>query len=67
MERTADDIHFFEVDRNFRSFEIIQGAYLFKHRQILIGLTGLNPYRSKQPEIEWQFGVPDWGRGPCRN
>ena len=27
----------------------------------MIGLTGLNPYLPKQPEIEWQFGVPFWG------
>lgn len=29
----------------------------------IIGFTGLNPYLPKQPELEWQFGVPYWGKG----
>ena len=23
----------------------------------------MNPYLPKQPELEWQFGVPFWGHG----
>ncbi len=29
----------------------------------LIGYTGLNPYLPRQPELEWQLGVPYWGKG----
>lgn len=51
------------LDQNFRSLEAFHGACVLKDSQVLIGLTGLNPYLPKQPEIEWQFGVPFWGKG----
>lgn len=60
LERTREYIQFM-LDQNFRSLESFHGACVLKGSQVLIGLTGLNPYLPKQPEIEWQFGVPFWG------
>ena len=34
-----------------------------KDSGVIIGLTGLNPYLPNEPELEWQFGVPHWGKG----
>ena len=34
-----------------------------KSNNSIIGLTGLNPYLPKQPELEWQFGVNFGGNG----
>jgi RimJ/RimL family protein N-acetyltransferase len=62
MERATQYIHFM-LDQNFRSLEAFHGACVLKDSQVLIGFTGLNPYLPKQPEIEWQFGVPFWGNG----
>lgn len=62
LERTNECIHFM-LDQNFRSLEAFHGACVVKDSQVLIGLTGLNPYLPKQPEIEWQFGVSFWGQG----
>lgn len=62
LERTREYIQFM-LDQNFRSLESFHGACVLKDSQVLIGLTGLNPYLPKQPEIEWQFGVPFWGNG----
>lgn len=60
LERTREYIQFM-LDQNFRSLESFHAACVLKDSQVLIGLTGLNPYLPKQPEIEWQFGVPFWG------
>lgn len=49
--------------RDFRTLEVFHGACVRKADGAIVGLTGLNPYLPKQPEIEWQFGVPFWGRG----
>ncbi|HEX2978956.1 MAG TPA: GNAT family N-acetyltransferase [Anaerolineaceae bacterium] len=49
--------------KNFRTLDLFHGACILKASQTLIGFTGLNPYLPKQPEIEWQFGVPFWGKG----
>ncbi len=62
LERTNEYIQFM-LDQDFRSLEAFHGACVLKDSQVLIGLTGLNPYLPKQPEIEWQFGVPFWGKG----
>ncbi len=62
MERTINYIQFM-LDKNFRTLEAFHGACILKSSQTLIGLTGLNPYLPKQPEIEWQFGAPFWGNG----
>lgn len=62
LGRTNEYIDFM-LDQNFRSLEAFHGACVLKEGQVLIGFTGLNPYLPKQPEIEWQFGVPFWGNG----
>jgi ribosomal-protein-alanine N-acetyltransferase len=51
------------LDKNFRTLEVFHGACVLKSTAELIGFTGLNPYLPKQPELEWQFGVPYWGNG----
>lgn len=61
-ERAVDYIQFM-VDQNFCTLESFHGACILRDSQTLIGLTGLNPYHPKQPEIEWQFGVQFWGKG----
>jgi RimJ/RimL family protein N-acetyltransferase len=53
----------FMLDKDFRTLELFHGACVLKDGGVLIGLTGLNPYLPKQPELEWQFGVPFWGKG----
>ena len=62
MERTTAYINLI-LDRNFTTLEVFHGACVLKSSQSIIGLTGLNPYLPKQPELEWQFGVPFWGYG----
>lgn len=62
MERATEYIQYM-MERNFRTLDIFHGACILKESQALIGFTGLNPYLPKQPEIEWQFGVPYWGNG----
>lgn len=62
LERTTEYIRFM-LDQNFCTRELFHGACILRDSQTLIGLTGLNPYLPKQPEIEWQFGVPFWGKG----
>jgi Acetyltransferases, including N-acetylases of ribosomal proteins len=62
VERTYEYIQFM-LDQDFHSLESFHGACVLKDSQVLIGLTGLNPYLPKQPEIEWQLGVPYWGNG----
>ena len=51
------------LDSDFRTLEVYHGACILKNNNKLIGFTGLNPYLPKQPELEWQFGVPFWGNG----
>lgn len=53
----------FMLDKDFKTLELFHGACILKGSNQLIGLTGLNPYLPKQPELEWQFGVPFWGNG----
>lgn len=62
MERTVAYIKDLQ-ERNFTTLEVFHGACVLKSNQTIIGLTGLNPYLPKQPELEWQFGVPFWGKG----
>ncbi len=51
-------------ERNLpQSLELFHGACALKESNQIIGLTGLNPYLPKSPEIEWQFGLPFWGKG----
>ena len=53
----------FMLDKDFRTLEVFHGACILKSSAEIIGFTGLNPYLPKQPELEWQFGVPYWGKG----
>jgi Acetyltransferases, including N-acetylases of ribosomal proteins len=62
IERTIKYIKFM-LDKNFRTVELFHGACVLKSSNSIIGLTGLNPYLPKKPEIEWQFGVHFWGNG----
>lgn len=62
LERTDEYIQFM-LDQNFCTLELFHRACILKDSQTLVGLTGLNPYLQKQPEIEWQFGVQYWGKG----
>jgi RimJ/RimL family protein N-acetyltransferase len=51
------------INYDFKTLEAFHAACVLKAENVIIGLTGLNPYLPKQPEIEWQFGVPFWGKG----
>jgi [ribosomal protein S5]-alanine N-acetyltransferase len=62
LERATEYIQFM-LDNNFRTLETFHGACVLKSSFEIIGFTGLNPYLPKQPELEWQFGVPYWGNG----
>ena len=62
IERTNEYIQFM-LDQDFRTLELFHGACVLRESGTIIGLTGLNPYLKKQPEIEWQFGEPFWGKG----
>ena len=62
LERTEKYISFM-LEKNFQTLELFHGACILKETNQLIGFTGLNPYLPKQPELEWQLGVPFWGKG----
>jgi [ribosomal protein S5]-alanine N-acetyltransferase len=62
MEHTAKYINFM-LDKNFKTLELFHGACVLKDGNVIIGLTGLNPYLPKRPEIEWKLGVAFWGKG----
>lgn len=62
IEDTAKYIKFM-LDKNFNTLELFHGACVLKSNNSIIGLTGLNPYLSKKPELEWKFGVSFWGKG----
>jgi [ribosomal protein S5]-alanine N-acetyltransferase len=51
------------LEKDFRTLEIFHGACILKSAMELIGFSGLNPYLDQQPELEWQFGAPYWGKG----
>lgn len=53
----------FNINREKLSLEDFHGAVFLKESNELIGLTGLNPYLEKQPEIEWQLGAEFWNKG----
>lgn len=62
IERTIRYIKLI-LEKDFKTLEVFHGACVRKADNSIIGLTGLNPYLPKQPELEWQFGVPFWGYG----
>jgi len=51
------------LDKDFKTLDLFHGACVLKQTNELIGFTGLNPYLEQQPELEWQLGVPFWGKG----
>jgi RimJ/RimL family protein N-acetyltransferase len=61
-ERTTKYIQLM-LEKDFRTLEVFHGACVLKCNFEIIGFTGLNPYLPQQPELEWQFGVPYWGKG----
>ncbi|WFR57750.1 GNAT family N-acetyltransferase [Anaerocolumna sp. AGMB13025] len=62
MEKTENYIRYM-IDRDFKTLELFHGAVVLKGSNKIIGRTGLNPYKEKQPEIEWKLGVGYWGKG----
>ncbi len=60
--KTEHYIRFF-VDKSFVTLDCFHGAIIEKASTRIIGLTGLNPYKEKEPEIEWKLGVPYWNKG----
>jgi [ribosomal protein S5]-alanine N-acetyltransferase len=62
MDHTIKYIRFI-LDKDFKTLELFHAACVLRDSGAIIGLTGLNPYLPKQPEIEWKFGVPFWGKG----
>ncbi|WP_032122436.1 GNAT family N-acetyltransferase [Clostridium amazonitimonense] len=61
-ERTKRYIQF-NINRGSLSLDNFHGAVILKESNEIIGLTGLNPYFLKQPEIEWQLGTEFWNKG----
>ena len=61
-EKTEEYIQFF-MDKNFVTLDCFHGAVIEKASGRLIGLTGLNPYKDKEPEIEWKLGAAYWNKG----
>lgn len=51
------------IDRDFQTLDCFHGAVIGKQTGRLMGFCGLNPYREKEPEIEFKIGTPYWGRG----
>ena len=61
-ERTEKYIRFM-IEKDFNTLDNYHGAVIEKTTNQVIGLCGLNPYKEKEPEIEWKLGVPFWGKG----
>lgn len=53
----------FNINRENLLLDDFHGAVILKKSNEIIGLTGLNPYLLKQPEIEWQLGWEFWNKG----
>ena len=62
LERAGNYIRLM-LEKDFKTLEVFHGACVLKDNAEIIGFTGLNPYLPRQPELEWQFGVPYWGKG----
>lgn len=60
--KTQQYIQFF-IDKNFVTLDCFHGAIIEKASNRIIGLTGLNPYKENEPEIEWKLGVTYWNKG----
>lgn len=61
-ERTHRYIQFF-IEKDFRSLDCYHAAVIEKATGQLIGLCGLNPYLTGEPEIEFKLSPASWGRG----
>jgi [ribosomal protein S5]-alanine N-acetyltransferase len=61
-ERAAGYIRLM-LDKDYRTLGTFHGACVLKRNNRIVGLTGLNPYLPRQPELEWQLGVAYWGNG----
>ena len=61
-QRTETYIQYM-MDKDFKTLDCFHGAVIEKGTNRLIGLCGLNPYKEKEPEIEFKLGAPYWGRG----
>ena len=61
-EKTEKYIRFM-IEKDFNTLDNYHGAVIEKTTNQVIGLCGLNPYKEKEPEIEWKLGVPFWGKG----
>ena len=62
-ERRTEEYVNFMIDRDFKTLDCFHGAVIEKESNRLIGLCGLNPYQTDEPEIEFKLGVPYWGKG----
>jgi [ribosomal protein S5]-alanine N-acetyltransferase len=60
--KTKQYIQFF-IDKNFVTLDCFHGAVIEKVSNRIIGLTGLNPYKENEPEMEWKLGVTHWNKG----
>ena len=61
-QRTEEYIKYM-INKDFTTLDCFHGAVIEKSANQLIGLCGLNPYRSCEPEIEFKIGVPYWNKG----
>ncbi len=61
-QRTEEYIRFM-INKDFKMLDCFHGAVIEKNTNQLIGLCGLNPYREKEPEIEFKIGVQYWNKG----
>ena len=61
-QRTEEYIKFM-INKDFKTLDCFHGAVIEKSANQLIGLCGLNPYKSYEPEIEFKIGVPYWNKG----
>jgi ribosomal-protein-alanine N-acetyltransferase len=60
--KTEQYIQFF-INKNFVALDCFHGAIIEKTSNKIIGLTGLNPYKEREPEIEWKLGASYWNKG----
>ncbi|BCN30930.1 GNAT family N-acetyltransferase [Anaeromicropila herbilytica] len=60
--KTEQYIQFF-IKKNFITLDCFHGAIIEKTSNKIIGLTGLNPYKVDEPEIEWKLDVSYWNKG----
>lgn len=62
-QRKTEEYIQFMLNKDFKTLDCFHGAVIEKETNRLIGLCGLNPYQSDEPEIEFKLGVPYWGKG----